>query len=46
MINNIIESIDSAKILYNNPFITDNEITEEEKDLIDTLIWNHWSTLV
>ena len=44
--NNIIESIDSAKILYNNPFITDNEITEEEKDLIDTLIWNHWSTLV
>ena len=44
--NNIIKSIDSAKILYNNPFITDNEITEEEKDLIDTLIWNHWSTLV
>ena len=46
VINNIIESIDSAKILYNNPFITDNEITEEEKDLIDTLIWNHWNTLV
>lgn len=46
IINNIIESIDSAKILYNNPFLTDNEITEEEKDLMDTLIWNHWETLV
>jgi hypothetical protein len=46
VINNIIESMDQSKLIYNDPFITDNEITEEEKDLIDTLIWNHWSTLV
>lgn len=33
------------KYLYNDPFLTKNDITEEEKDLIDTLIWNHWNTL-
>ena len=44
-INNIIESVSTERNLYNDPFLTKNDITEEEKDLIDTLIWNHWNTL-
>ncbi len=40
---NITKSMKNPRVLYNDPYLTNDIKTEEERDLADTLLWNHWT---